>query len=358
MVNDRLLRVGIVGCGRVAVAPWGHIPALKNIRDLKLAAVSDINEVLAKKVSKYFHIDRYYGDPFEMLKRGKLDIVNICTPPKTHALLSITAMKSGCNVLVEKPMSINTEESDDMIKASKQTGMKLCIVHNNLFTPIILRARSIVSQGFIGNLTGIDFRDAWPQDNADLGDKNHWYHKLPCGVFGEMLPHPIYLQMAFLNKIEPVAVYAKKLSSYEWLLADEVRIILEGERGIGTITASCNWPRGGKDESIVDIFGTKNNLHADLHTAVLTKCGPGGASRAARVLDYLSQNYQQLACISSAAFNSMIGRHRTGHHNLIERFVEAVRNDTAPPVSGEEGKEVVRILEKIDILIKTSLLRA
>ena len=358
MVEERQLRVGIVGCGRVAAAPWGHIPALKRIRGLKLAAVCDLDEVRAKKVSKYFHIDKYYGDPFEMLKMEKLDIVHICTPPKTHAVLSITAMKYGCNVLVEKPMSVSVEESDDMIKASKQAGMKLCIVHNNLFTPIILRARSIVSQGFLGNLTGIDFRDAWPQDNADLGDKNHWYHELPCGVFGEMLPHPIYIQMAFLNNIEPVAVYAKKLSSYEWVLADEVRIILEGERGIGTITASCNWPNGGKDESIVDIFGTKNNLRADLHTAVLTKYGAGGASRAGRVLDYLSQNYQQLTCISSAAFNSMIGRHRTGHHNLIERFIEAVRNDTAPPVSGEDGREVVRVLQKIDALIKTSLHRA
>ena len=93
-------------------------------------------------------------------------------------------------------------------------------------------------------------------------------------------------------------------------------------------------------------------------TAVLTKYGVGGESRTARVLDNLRQNYQQLTCISSAAFNSMLGRHHTGHHNLIERFAEAVRNDTVPPVSGEEGREVVRVLEKIDALMKTSLGRA
>jgi predicted dehydrogenase len=54
----------------------------------------------------------------------------------------------------------------------------------------------------------------------------------------------------------------------------------------------------------------------------------------------------------------MLGRHRTGHHNLIERFAEAVRNDTAPSVSGEEGREVVRVLEKIEALMKASLSRA
>ena len=358
METERPLRVGIVGCGRVAVAQWGHIPALKKISNVKLVAICDVNESLAKKASENFHIARYYGDLSEMLKGEKLDIVHICTPPKTHAALSITAMKSGCNVLVEKPMSVSTEESDEMIRASKENGMKLCIVHNNLFTPMLMRARSIVNEGIIGDLTGIDFRDAWPKDSAGFIDKGHWYHKLPCGVFGEMLPHPIYIEIAFLGKLEPVSVYAKKLSSYEWVLADELRIILEGERGIGAITASCNWPKGGKDEATVDIFGTKSNLHADLYAAVLTKYGVGGESRTARVLDNLRQNYQQLTCISSAAFNSMLGRHHTGHHNLIERFAEAVRNDTVPPVSGEEGREVIRVLEKIDALMKTSLDRA
>jgi 2-alkyl-3-oxoalkanoate reductase len=358
METERQLRVGIVGCGGIAAAQWGHIPALKKISNVKLAAVCDVNESLAKKVSENFHIDRYYGDISEMLKRGKLDIVHICTPPKTHAALSITAMKSGCNVLVEKPMSVSTEECDEMIRASKENGMKLCVVHNNIFTPMIMRAKSIVNEGVIGDLTGIDYRDAWPKDSAGFINKDHWHHKLPCGVFGEMLPHPIYVEMAFLGKLEPVSVYAKKLSSYEWVIVDELRIILEGERGIGTITASCNWPKGGKDEATVDMFGTKSNLHADLQTAVLTKYGAGGGSRTARVLDNLRQDYQQLTCISSAAFNSMLGRHRTGHHNLIERFAEAVRNDTAPPVSGEEGREVVRVLEKIDALMKTSLRRA
>jgi len=68
MDTERPLRVGIVGCGAAALGRWGHIPALKKIRAANLAAVCDLNENLAKKVAKKFHIDRYYAELSEMLK--------------------------------------------------------------------------------------------------------------------------------------------------------------------------------------------------------------------------------------------------------------------------------------------------
>lgn len=355
MDTERPLRVGIVGCGRVAVEGWGHIPALKKIRNMNLAAICDINEALAKKVAKKFHIDSYYADLSEMLKDGKLDIVDICTSPKTHAPLSITAMQAGCHVLVEKLMAQNTKEADEMIKAAKENKVKLCVVHNKLFQPIVMKAMSIVNEGAIGDLTGVDLRDAWSKDSAEIVsamNKNHWFHKLPGGVFGEMLPHTIYLAMAFLGNLEVVAVYARKLGNYEWVSVDELRIILESEKGIGTITASCNWPKG---MATLDLFGKKRNLHVSIHNGLLFEYGAGKESRPRRALDNLSQSYKQLACTASIAFNTMLGKHHSGHRTLIEKFAESILNDTAPPVPGEEGREVVRLLEKIDALTKTSM---
>jgi len=357
MDTERPLRVGIVGCGAAALGRWGHIPALKKIRAANLAAVCNLNENLAKKVAESYHIDSYYADLSEMLKNGKLDIVDICTSPKTHAPLSFTAMQAGCHVLVEKPIALSPKEADEMIRASKESKVKLCVVHNNLFYPTVMKARSMVSHGVIGDLTGISITYSWPKDRAEFTNKDHWYHKLPGGVFGEMLPHTIYLAVAFLGNLEPVAVYAKRLSNYEWVTADELGVILEGEKGIGTITASCNWPKDGKDYALFDVFGTKRNLHIDLYNAVLTEYGVSGGSRSARVLDNLSQSYQQWACIASATFNTVLGRHHTGHRTLIEKFIESVLNDTAPPVTGEEGREVVRVLEKIAAQISTRLSR-
>ncbi len=358
METERPLRVGIVGCGRVAVEGWGHIPALKKIRNVKLTAVCDMNENLAKEVAEKFHIDRYYTELSEMLKNEKLDMVDICTQPSTHLSLSVAAMQAGCHVLVEKLMAQNSKEADDMIKAAKEHKVKLCVVHNKLFQPMVMKAISIVREGAIGDLTGIDLRDAWSKDSSEIvgaANKDHWYHKLPCGVLGEMLPHTIYLARAFLGNLDAVAVYARKLGNYEWIAADELRIILESKKCIGTITASCNWPKG---VATFDLFGKKRNLHVSIHNGLLIEYGAGGESSPNRALDNLSQSYQQLACTSSIAFNTMLGKHHSGHRTLIQRFTESILNNTTPPVPGEEGREVVRVLEKIDALMKTSLHKA
>lgn len=348
MRASKSLRVGIAGCGHVAQR-W-HIPPLLKMKGVRMVAVCDTNENLAKRTAESFRIKGYYADLSQMLKGENLDMVDICTSPKTHAILSIMAMEAGCHVLVEKMFATSTKEADEIIKASEENEAKLCVAHNKLFQPMVMRARSMTNGGVIGDLTGIDIVDAWPKENAEFTNKDHWVHKLPGGVFGEILPHPIYLAMSFLGKLEPVAVYARKLSSYEWVVADELRVILEGEKGTGMITASCNWPKGG---ATLDVFGTRRNLHVDLHSGVLTNFGTGGEGRPWRALDNLSQGYQLLACTTYAALNTLLGRQHSGHHTLIEKFVESIRNNTKPPVTGEEGKEVVRVLERITAQMNT-----
>ena len=131
MMIKKRLRVGLVGCG--GVAQWAHIPALKKVKNAELVAVCDRNEELASIVAKNFRIHRYYADFPQMLEKEGLDMVEICTPPKTHASLSIKAIESGCHVLVEKPMAMTTKEADEMIRASKDSKVKLGVVHNKEF---------------------------------------------------------------------------------------------------------------------------------------------------------------------------------------------------------------------------------
>jgi predicted dehydrogenase len=341
-MSQKPLRVGIVGCG--AITQQWHLSAFRQSKNVEIAALCDVKEDLARSVAQKFHVQRYYADFAEILKREELNLVDICTPPRTHPTLSIQAMEAGHHVLVEKPMALTCGEADEMIRASERNGVKLCVAHNKLFQPVIRKAVSLIREGIIGDLTGVDLRDGRPRDSHGFMNKEHWYHKLPGGVFSEDLPHPLYLATALLGHLEPVAIYTRKLSSYDWVVADEARIILEGEKGTATITASCNWP---KVAATVDIFGTRRNLHVDLHSSVLTRYGAGGGSPLWRALDNLSQGYQQVACTASSAINTVLGRRHSGHCVLIGKLIKAIQEDTPPPVTGEEGREVVRLLEKI-----------
>lgn len=344
------LRVGIIGCGEVVQSQ--HIPSLLRIKDAEITLVCDRDEDLAKRVAQRFNIDKYYTDFSEMLEKEELDMVDICTSPKSHAALSIQAMGAGCHVLVEKPMALSLKEADDMVRASKGNKGKLCVVHNMLFEPVVMKARGMVSEGSIGDLTGIDIKFSREKDDDWITNKDHWSHKLLGGMFGEMLPHPIYIAQAFLGNLEPLSVHTRKLSSYNWVVADELRVILESEKGMATITSSCNWP---KDKAIVDIFGTKMNLRIDLWNSVMTTYGVGGHARPSRGLQNLNQSFSILASTIFTTLNVILGKFHRGHHTLIRSFIESIQNDTESPVTAEEGREVVRVWEAITSVIGREL---
>ena len=133
------MKVGIVGCGKVAKGV--HIPALLRAKGVEIAAVCDVDKEEAKRTAKMFNIDRYYTDISDMLKREDLEMVDICTPPHLHAPMAIQAIEEDCHVLLEKPMTSSVSEADEILKALKNSGVKLCVVHNYLFMPIAIKAK-------------------------------------------------------------------------------------------------------------------------------------------------------------------------------------------------------------------------
>ena len=219
---DRLLRVGVVGFGGAA---YWHMASMRKIGNVKVVAICDKNEALARRMAKNLGIGGYYADLPEMLEKEKMDVVDICSPPQTHPALAILAMAAGCHVLTEKPMALTTDEVDKMIETARANQVQLCVVHNELFMPVVIKARALVSEGVVGDVVGLSITDSMARDADLLLNNEHWCHRLPGGIFGEMLPHPLYLAQAFLGELEPVAVHSRKLGDYDWIAADELSLI-------------------------------------------------------------------------------------------------------------------------------------
>jgi len=317
---------------------------MRKINDVKVVAVCDKNEALARQVAKKFHINSYYADLSEMLDKEKMDMVDICAPPQTHLALSTQAMQAGCHVLTEKPMALTLEEADEMIKVARANQVQLCVVHNKLFLPVVMKARSIVGEGIVGDVVGISITDSMARDADLILNEEHWCHKLPGGIFGEMLPHPIYLAQAFLSGLEPVAVHTRKLGSHDWMFADELRVILEGENGLATITESVSWP---EDFMVLDIFGTEMSLHVDILSAVITRYAVGGGGRLSRGWQNLEQGFQRLAGAASTTLSVISGSFLDGHRSLIQQFSESLRSGIGMPVTVEEAREAVGLYQAI-----------
>jgi len=337
------LRVGIVGCGLVAEGQ--HIPCYMRLkRNVVLQGFCDKNENLAKQTALKYGLPGAYSDLAHMLSKENLDIIDICTPPQTHAPLAVEAIEHGCHVLMEKPMALKTSDCDRMIDASHRYGVKLCVVHNMIFNPPFPKAKKLVVEGAIGNFLGMRIFMSDPREQMIL-KKDHWIHKLPGGLIGETGPHAVYMSLAFINKVKDVDIYAKSFLEHPWAPFDEFRIELDGGEAVSSIALSY---ASNRRNLYVDILGTEGALYLDFGSILLIRQGSKDSMGPTAFARYLSNIAAQIMRETATnAFKRAMGKLKYGHDFLIENFVSSILNDRQPPVTGEEGRETTRVMEMI-----------
>lgn len=337
------IRIGLIGVGAIAVE--SHLPALRHLGHVEIAALCDQRIETARKVASDFGVKSVYGDAKEMLSKERLDAVDICTSPASHAPLSIQAMEAGCHVLIEKPMASNLEEADAMVDCSHKQKVKLCVVHQNICNPVVIRAKQMVESGAVGQLLSINVGTFERRDGGMILVKDHWCHKLPGGIFYEILPHPIYVLQTFAKELNPVCVMGAKRADIPWMPVDELRVLLKGT-SLGLITASCNPPVHG---DTLDILGTKMVLRGDLWGRTLltqktrtkspVEVGVGN-------LQLSSQLFGVIGGTISSAIRMAWGV-VSAHYVFISEFINSVLDETPPPTTPEEARETLRLLESI-----------
>lgn len=334
------VKVAVIGTGLIATHK--HLPALRKLESkAKVVGVCDVNIEAARKVAQQFGIPNAYSSLDELMAAERPDMVDICTPPRTHASLSVQALRAGAHAMIEKPMAISAEECDQIIDAARETGRKICVAHSDLFYDSFMEARERVNRGEIGEFRGMRILLSTPTWYMTSNEK-HWAHKLPGGVFGESGPHPTYMALAFINPIEEVKVLARHvLKEYPWSAFEDYRIDLVGERGVCSVTllyTSNHWA------AEVEIWGSDGCLRADLESQALVEYRRK-ALRAAEVgRSALSEAAQTLVSSAATGVRYALGKNRNTHDILLERFVDSIQNGTPSPVSMEEGREAVRVM--------------
>jgi predicted dehydrogenase len=339
------IRVGVVGCGFIA-SKW-HIPGFQRLKNTVVRAVADVSPQLAASTAKKFNISKSYSNVTKMLQKEDLDIIDVCTPPKTHTSLAIEAMERGCHVLLEKPMALHLSECDELVDVSHKSGMKLCVVHNELFRPPMIRARKIVEQGTIGKVLGMQWCRFTHREEY-LDKENHWIHKLPGGIIGETGPHGVYTSLAFLKKVNEVEVAAGNNLKCPWAPFDYFNITLEGEEMISNVIISHASKNYIAD---VSIFGTDGILKLDMQSMLLTHYHVRNTKPLTLAESSLKPTRQIIGGVISNAAKVLFNRNALmqveGHTTEIELFVDRVVNNNRPPVTADEGREVIRVMEII-----------
>jgi predicted dehydrogenase len=148
-VTQRDIRVGIVGANaKSGWAKLSHIPAINGLPGLRLAAVATRNEQMAREAAEAFGADRWFSDPFAMIRDDQIDVITIAVKVPAHRALVLAALAAGKAVYCEAPLGRTVAETEEMAKAAG--SLHTAIGLQGRLNPTVRRAAQLLFSGKIG----------------------------------------------------------------------------------------------------------------------------------------------------------------------------------------------------------------
>jgi predicted dehydrogenase len=142
--DERLLRVGILGCG--PISQYAHLEAAQKACNTTLYAICDTDEGLARRFGTFYDAERIYLNYDEMLADPDVEAIIIGVSDDFHVPASIKALEAGKHVLCEKPIGISVEEVGGLVDLVNKNGRVLQIGHMLRFDPGIESAKAFIRE--------------------------------------------------------------------------------------------------------------------------------------------------------------------------------------------------------------------
>jgi predicted dehydrogenase len=180
-VNQKEIRVGIVGAN--AKSSWAkvsHVPAINGLHGLKLSAVATHNEQTAREAAKAFGADRWFSDPFAMIRDERIDVITIAVKVPAHRELVLTALEAGKAVYCEAPLGRTVAEAEQM--ASAVGSLHTAIGLQGRLNPAVRRAAQLVSSGQIGRLLNASIVSTTTGFGPEMPSTHDYFNKESSGA--------------------------------------------------------------------------------------------------------------------------------------------------------------------------------
>jgi predicted dehydrogenase len=147
------VKVGIIGTGFIGPA---HIEALRRLGFVDIVALADSNEAIAKQKAEVLHVDKYYGDYMDLLADTDIDAVHICTPNHLHYRMAKEALLAGKHVVCEKPLAVNTEQANELVKIAREKQLVNAVHFNLRFYPLMHQVKKMIETNDLGQIFAVN----------------------------------------------------------------------------------------------------------------------------------------------------------------------------------------------------------
>ena len=319
MSNHGKIRVCLIGCGRAGMI---HARSYAGrVQGAELIAMCDPVEAGLKAALEEIPVKYSYTDYREALKNDEIDAVVVVTPTQFHRDIVVAAAEAGKHVFCEKPMASSPEECDEMIEACKKHGVKLQMGFMRRFDQSFRRGKEIIASGAIGEVAMLKSNTYGPSEPKE------WMYDVRKnqGPIGEVNSHDLDIVRWYAGS-EPKKIYAvgnnlrspQKAAEYPDYY-DSCSLTIEFENGVIAVVTGAQYVQYGYDAR-TEILGTHG----------IIKVG----SQNANTVETVTKDRQ----IISDSMDSWRTLFREAYVAEAQSFVDAIRNDTEPDVTGLDGK--------------------
>jgi predicted dehydrogenase len=327
VLSDRQLNVGVVGYGY-----WGPklVRNFYEVPDATLGWVVDQDPERLSKVSA-----NYPGvkttNSFQELLRSNADAVVIATPIRTHYALAREALLAGKHVLVEKPLTTNGIEAEELTEIAEKNGLTLMVGHTFQYNAAIRQLRDIVRSGELGDIYYID------SARLNLG-----LFQRDINVLWDLAPHDLSILLYVLGK-DPLQVSARGSANVRRGIHDVAYVELRFPDDI-LAHLHISWLEPCKVRRVT-IVGSKK----------MVVCNDLSDSEKIRIYDMGVDCPYETDQFDDFHLQYRYGGIRIPHVPFqeplrvqCEHFLHCIRTGERPESDGRIGTKVVRVLEQAD----------
>ncbi len=326
------IKVAVLGTGFIADI---HLESYRRfVHEAEVVAIYGRNQKNAEVVAEKFGIPNAFSDIDELLEKVDVDIVDICLPNYLHHEACMKAAEHNKHIIVEKPFALTLEDADEMIAVCKEKNLKLMYAEELCFAPKYERVRMLVEKGAVGEVYMLK------QSEKHSGPHSPWFYKKETaggGVMMDMGCHALawFRWMTGNKKVKSVFADMKTVLHNDITDCDDNTVtIVEFENGVIGV-AEDSWARFGGMDDRIEVYGTKGVSYADLFQ------GNSALTYSTEGYDYAAEKAGSTKGWTFTMFEEAFNQ---GYPQELMHFVDCVKNDKQPLVTGEDGRAVLEMI--------------
>lgn len=323
-MNDQV-GLAVIGVGRIGTIHARNIAF--NITSASLEAISDTREAAFEECAEQCGSPETYPDYRDLLSRQDLEGVVVCSSTDTHAQIIEDAAEAGKHVFCEKPIALDLTEIGDALKAVENAGIKFQVGLSRRFDPSFRKAQEKVSSGAIGqpHVLKLTSRDPEPPPMD--------YVKASGGLFVDMTIHDFDMARFVMGEVEEVYAQGSVLVEPEIGEAGDVDtagVVLKFESGAIGLIDNSRKASYGYDQRL-EVLGEKGKVEVSNPRETLTEVSDTEGSHKDPLLHFFTERYEE------------------AYRNEMEGYVECIKKDENPLVTGEDGRKAVVLADAAEL---------